>query len=43
MEALLIKALGCPYNTNDMHFRRGDEWKQVKAHEAPSYLAKLAP
>lgn len=29
MEALLIKALGCPSNVNHMSFPKGEEWHQV--------------
>jgi hypothetical protein len=29
MEALLIKALGCPSNVANMDFPRGEEWTQV--------------
>ena len=29
MEALLIKALGCPSNVANMNFPKGTEWQQV--------------
>ena len=41
MEALLIKALGCPSNVAKMNFPRGEEWIQVKAHEADTYLKRI--
>lgn len=33
MEALLIKALGCPDNLANMKFPRGSEWQQVTPYE----------
>jgi hypothetical protein len=41
MEALLIKALGCPSNVANMNFPRGEEWRQVKAHESESFLRRV--
>jgi hypothetical protein len=40
MEALLIKALGCPSNLAKTGFPRGDEWFQIKQHEAETYLRR---
>jgi len=33
MEALLIRALGCSDNYNQMKFPRGDEWEQVTRYD----------
>ena len=41
MEALLIKALGCPSNAANMNFPRGEEWTQIKVHEIEKYLRRI--
>ena len=41
MEALLIKALGCPSNVANMNFPRGEEWIQIKVHETEKYLQRV--
>lgn len=41
MEALLIKALGCPSNVANMNFPRGEEWYQIRNHERPTFLRRL--
>ncbi len=41
MEALLIKALGCPSNVARMNFPQGEEWTQVKRHESEAYLSRV--
>lgn len=41
MEALLIKALGCPSNVANMNFPRGEEWCQIKAHESATFLRRV--
>lgn len=42
MEALLIKALGCPSNVADMNFPRGQEWMQVTRLDTERKLLERA-
>lgn len=42
LEALLIKALGCESNRNKMNFTDASAWIQVKAHEAQTFVERVA-
>ncbi len=43
MEALLIKALGCPSNVADMNFPRGLQYIQIGQKDTEDYLQRISP
>lgn len=42
VEALLIKALGCPANTNNMNFKQAAQWEQISEDDREHYLEKIS-
>ncbi len=41
VEALLIMALGCPANTNNMNFKQAAQWEQISEDDREHYLERI--